>query len=64
MGTKCINYGTAGGAFSEVDGKLPFEVGYKDDYACRIVIRQYSVNYEQSGPTAIRTRFPTANICQ
>ena len=44
-----INYGTAGGAFSEVDGKLPFEVGYKDDYACRITIRQYSVNYEESG---------------
>ena len=44
-----VNFGTQGGAFSEVDGKLPHEIGYKDDYGCRITIRQYSVNYEQSG---------------
>lgn len=44
-----INYSTAGGEFSEVDGRLPFEVAYKDDYAARIVIRQYSTNYETSG---------------
>ena len=44
-----INFSTAAGAFSEVDGKLPFEIGYKEDYACRIVIRQYSTNYLQSG---------------
>ena len=44
-----VNFSTQGGAFSEVDGKLPFEVGYKDDYACRITIRQYSVNYQTSG---------------
>ncbi|MEJ6660229.1 MAG: hypothetical protein QNL23_04140, partial [Candidatus Thioglobus sp.] len=44
-----INFGTQGGSFSEVNGKLPYEVGYKDDYACRIAIRQYSTNYEQSG---------------
>ena len=44
-----VNYGTKAGDFAEVDGKLPFEVGYKDDYACRIVIRQYSVNYQTSG---------------
>ena len=44
-----VNFSTGGGAFSEVNGKLPFEIGYKDDYACRIVIRQYSVNYQNSG---------------
>jgi|TARA_B110000879_G_scaffold9158_1_gene11716 hypothetical protein len=44
-----VNFGTQGGAFSEVDGKLPFEIGYKEDYACRITIRQYSTNYDQSG---------------
>ncbi len=44
-----VNYGTQGGDFSEVDGKLPFEVGYKDEYACRIIIRQYSTNYQKSG---------------
>ena len=44
-----VNFGTQGGAFSEVDGKLPYEVGYKDDYSCRITIRQYSTNYDVSG---------------
>lgn len=37
-----INYSTAGGNMSEVDGKLPYELGYKDEYACRIIIRHYS----------------------
>lgn len=37
-----VNYGTKGGSFSEIGGKLPFEMGYKDDYSCRIVIRHYS----------------------
>lgn len=44
-----VNFGTQGGDFSEVDGKLPFEIGYKDEYACRITIRQYSTNYDNSG---------------
>ena len=44
-----VNYGTKAGDFAEVDGKLPFEVGYKDEYACRIVIRQYSTNYQKTG---------------
>lgn len=44
-----VNYGTAAGDFAEVGGKLPFEVGYKDEYACRIIIRQYSTNYQKSG---------------
>lgn len=44
-----VNFSTAAGSFAEVDGALPFEVGYKDEYACRIIIRQYSTNYLQSG---------------
>lgn len=44
-----VNYGTSSGSFAEVNGKLPFEIGYKDDYACRIIIRQYSTNYDVSG---------------
>jgi hypothetical protein len=44
-----VNYGTSAGSFSEVNGKLPHEIGYKDDYACRIIIRQYSTNYDVSG---------------
>jgi len=44
-----VNYSTAAGPFSEVDGRLPFELGYKDEYSCTVVIRHYSVNYEKTG---------------
>jgi hypothetical protein len=44
-----VNYSTAAGPFSEVNGKLPFEVGYKEEYACRVIIRHYSTHYETSG---------------
>jgi hypothetical protein len=44
-----VNYGTTAGAFSEVNGMLPFEIGYKDEYSARITIRQYSTNYHQTG---------------
>jgi hypothetical protein len=44
-----VNYSTSAGSFAEVGGRLPFEVGYKDEYGARVVIRQYSTNYEQSG---------------
>lgn len=39
---KVVNYSTSGGMNSEVEGKLPYEIGYKDEYACRMVIRYYS----------------------
>jgi len=39
---RVVNYSTAGGNMSEVNGMLPYEVGYKDDYACRMIIRHYS----------------------
>ena len=44
-----VNYSTAAGAFGEVDGMLPFEVNYKDEYACTVTIRHYSANYQTSG---------------
>lgn len=56
-----VNYSTAAGSFGEVDGKLPFEVGYKDEYACSVVIRHYSTHYETSGSyyeVALENAFP------
>lgn len=37
-----VNYGSKGGSFAEVDGQLPFEMGYKDEYSCRMIIKYYS----------------------
>lgn len=56
-----INYSTAKGAFAEVDGKLPFEIGYKDEYSANIIIRQYSTNYEKTGQyyeVVLRNAYP------
>ena len=40
---KIVNHGSASaGTFDEVDGKLPYEIGYKDEYATDITIRHYS----------------------
>jgi hypothetical protein len=41
---KVINYSTAGGDFAEIDEQLPYEMGYKDEYACRMTIRHYSTH--------------------
>lgn len=38
---KVINYSTAGGNLSEVNGMLPYEIGFKDEYSCRMIIRHY-----------------------
>jgi|TARA_R110000744_G_scaffold252318_1_gene368110 hypothetical protein len=46
---RVVNYSTVGGKFSEVDGSLPFEIGYKTDYACRISIKAYSTDYLTTG---------------
>lgn len=39
---RVVNYSTAGGTFAEINGQLPYEMGYKDDYSCRMIIRHYS----------------------
>lgn len=46
---RIVNYSTAGGNFSEVNGALPFEIGYKNDYVCRITIKAYSNDYLTTG---------------
>lgn len=43
-----INYNYSDGAFSEVGEKLPFEIGYKEDFAATIIIKQYSTDSEDS----------------
>lgn len=43
-----INIGTQGGMLSEDDGKLPFEIGYKDEYSCRVSIKHFSVDNDPS----------------
>lgn len=42
-----LNYSTRGGEFAAIDtgyagGLLPYEVGYKDDYSCRITMKAFS----------------------
>lgn len=58
---RIVNYSTAGGAFAQVDGMLPFEIGYKDEYACRIIIKHYSADYLNTGryyETILDNAFP------
>lgn len=43
---KIINYDTSSGPISAVDGALPFEMGYKRDYATTIEIIVYSFQSE------------------
>lgn len=45
---RVMNYSTASGPYGAIDaegdnvGQLPYELGYKDDYACRVAIKHYS----------------------
>lgn len=46
---RVLNYSTKGGMYGAIDvggdrfdGLLPYEVGYKDEYSCRMIIRHYS----------------------
>jgi len=47
---RVMNYSTKGGPYASIDdqgegnpvGMLPYELGYKDDYGCRMIIRHYS----------------------
>jgi len=39
---RVVNYSTQGGNFASVDDQLPYELGYKDEYSCRMVIKYYS----------------------
>lgn len=41
---KVINYNYADGAFSAVNGQLPYEIGYKEDYATTATIKHFSTD--------------------
>lgn len=47
---RVLNFSTRGGSFSAIDtdsysgGLLPYEVGYKDEYACRVTMRHHSTD--------------------
>lgn len=37
-----VNYGTKGGPFATIDNKLPFEIGYRDEYSARVTVKHFS----------------------
>ena len=37
-----LNYSQSAGSFAEDDGKLPFEIGYKDEYSTNMQIHHYT----------------------
>jgi len=39
---RVVNYSTTGGNFAAVNDQLPYELGYKDEYSCRMIITYYS----------------------
>lgn len=41
---KVVNYSTQGGPFSSINDQLPYELGYKDEYSCRMTIKYYTTN--------------------
>ena len=61
---RVMNFSTKGGTFSAIDvekdedevpsgvGQLPYELGYKDEYACRMIIRHYSTDSLGGGSNA------------
>lgn len=59
-----VNYSTAGGELAEVNGMLPFEVAYREDYAATIIIKFYNPHPTGTNNTYYETvlegAFPTA----
>jgi hypothetical protein len=45
---RVVNYSTSGGDFSAIGDQMPYEIGYKDEYACRMTMRHYSTNRPNS----------------
>lgn len=43
-----VNYDYSGGSFSSVNGQLPFEVGYKEDFTTTITIKQFTTDNQDS----------------
>ena len=50
---RVMNFSTKTGTFGAIDGEqLPYELGYKDEYACRMNIRHYSTESLGKGSQA------------
>lgn len=47
---KVVNYSTQGGSFSSVNDQLPYELGYKDEYSCRMTIKYYTTDSTNTNP--------------
>ena len=56
---KVVNYDVSGGIFSQVDDQLPYEFGYKDEYAVTMTIRHYSTDYNGYYTYTFYDVFPT-----
>lgn len=54
-----INYNYASGAFSSVNDQLPYEVGYKKDFATKITIKHYSTDSQGYYQYDLWDAFPT-----
>jgi hypothetical protein len=55
-----INYNYADGPFSQIGDQLPFEVGYKKDFACNILVKHYSTDDpERYYEYVLHDAFPT-----
>lgn len=39
---KVVNYDVSNGVFSQVNNRLPYEIGYKEDYVTNMIVKQYS----------------------
>jgi len=58
---RVVNYSTAAGNFSEYNGMLPYEVGYRDEYCATCTIKHYTT-YANDGYylTRLNKVFPIA----
>ena len=56
---KVVNYDVSKGMFAEVGGQLPYEIGYKTDYASTIRIAVYSTDSNTYYEFILYDAFPT-----
>lgn len=56
---KVVNYDVSNGIFSSVNDQLPFEFGYKDEYAVTINIKYYSSDLNGYYEYTLYDAFPT-----
>lgn len=54
-----INYNYANGPFSQVNGQLPYEIGYKKDFATTVSIKHYSTDSGKYYEYELFDVFPT-----